>query len=113
MPMLTHPCFCPPSSPLLPPTFAPASLPLLQIESSRARALADEYGMKFFEVSAKEGTSVAEAFNSLAKDVVAKIVAAGPEAVAAAKGGGGGGGAGGAGAKGGADGKDKKDCVIM
>jgi hypothetical protein len=78
-----------------------------QIESSRGKALADEYGMRFFETSAKDGTSVADAFNSLARDVVGKILAAG---------GGGAAGGDGAGADGGKTGKgDKKekDCAVM
>lgn len=49
----------------------------LQIETSRGKALADEYGMKFFETSAKDGTNVAESFNTLARDVVLKLLAVG------------------------------------
>jgi hypothetical protein len=63
--------------------------------------------MRFFETSAKDGTSVADAFNSLARDVVGKILAAG---------GGGAAGGDGAGADGGKTGKgDKKekDCAVM
>ena len=59
--------------------------------------------MKFFETSAKEGTSVAEAFNTLARDVVAKVLAVGPEA----------GGDGVKVLKDKKDGKDGKDCTIM
>jgi hypothetical protein len=88
----------------------------MQIESSRGRALADEYGMKFFEVSAKDGTAVAESFNVLARDVVAKMMAMG-----ATTSGGGGGGDGTAAGPGGVkvlkDGKkgggDKDNCVVM
>ena len=82
--------------------------PRPQIETSRGRALADEYGMKFFETSAKDGTNVAEAFNELARDAVVKLqLLAGQD---------GGRDAGGVKVvKGGKDGKDKdgKDCAIM
>ncbi len=65
--------------------------------------------MKFFETSAKEGTNVAEAFNTLARDVVGKMLATGAGEGAAAGGAAGGGAAAGDGKKGG----DKKDCAIM
>jgi hypothetical protein len=64
--------------------------------------------MKFFEVSAKEGTSVNESFNTLARDVVGKMLDSG------VIGGGGSGSGGGAGTGGGKDGDKKKDnCCIM
>ena len=46
-----------------------ASLAFAQVvETGRGQALADEYGMKFFEASAKSNTNVTEAFMSLARD---------------------------------------------
>lgn len=72
-----------------------------KIETARGKALADEYGMRFFETSAKDGTGVKDAFHTLARDVVMKMAAAAE-------------GAGGAGgdAKSAKSG-DKKDCTIM
>jgi hypothetical protein len=46
-----------------------------QVDTARGRALADEYGMRFYETSAKDGTNVAEALNGLAHDIVAKMIA--------------------------------------
>ena len=43
------------------------------IQAEQGQALADEYGIKFIETSAKEGTNIAEAFQNLLKDVVRKI----------------------------------------
>lgn len=39
------------------------------VEAARGQALADEYGIKFFETSSKSNINVAEAFISIAKDV--------------------------------------------
>ena len=62
--------------------------------------MAESYGMKFFETSAKEGTNVRDSFAALARDVVMEMVSSGtlqaPVAVA------------GAGAA-----PKKKDCAIM
>jgi hypothetical protein len=74
--------------------------------------------MKFFETSAKDGTNVATAFNTLARDCVMKMLAGEvPEALVKAsvgKGGAAAGGAvaGGAAAAGGAGG-DKDKCAVM
>jgi Ras-related protein Rab-8A len=77
-----------------------------RIETARGKALADEFGLKYFETSAKDGTNVAEAFNTVAKDAVMQMLN-----------GGGGGGSAAAGA-GGATGKGAqtpgdKSCVIF
>ena len=71
--------------------------------------------MRFFETSAKDGTNVSEAINSVARDVVLKMGGAG----GAGAGAGGAGGAGAAGGKGGAGGaaggapSDSKKCAIV
>ena len=58
------------------------------IETTRGQALADEYGMKFFETSAKNNINVAEAFISIATDIKKRIM---DNPVAAQPGGGAGG----------------------
>jgi hypothetical protein len=75
------------------------------VDSARGKALADEYHMKFFEASAKDGTNVREAFYTVARDVVVKMLA-GEAAVEGAAGGGAAGGKGG-----GKGGKDEKCCI--
>lgn len=80
-----------------------------KIEAARGRAMADEYGMKFFETSAKDGSGVKEAFFTVARDVALKMIAHEGGAVPGAAGGAAGGSA--AGGKG--DGKGGKDCTIM
>lgn len=40
---------------------------------ARAKALADEYGMPFFEASAKDGANVEEAFTRIARDALARL----------------------------------------
>eukprot|EP01083_Nonionella_stella_P268952 909526_1 len=42
------------------------------ISTERGQALADEYGIKFFEASAKNDTNVKESFIQIAKDILAK-----------------------------------------
>ena len=46
------------------------------MEASRGKALADEFKMRFFETSAKDGTNVRDAFYSLARDVLSKMLLA-------------------------------------
>jgi len=77
------------------------------VDSARGKALADEYHMKFFEASAKDGTNVREAFYTVARDVVVKMLA-GEAAVEGAAGGS----AAGGGKGGGKGGKDEK-CSIQ
>ncbi|KAI8473092.1 MAG: Rab8/RabE-family small GTPase [Monoraphidium minutum] len=40
---------------------------------ARGKALADEYGIQFFETSAKDNINVEEAFTSIAKDVMQRL----------------------------------------
>ena len=59
--------------------FCAASLAFAQVvETARGQALADEYGMKFFETSAKSDINVTEAFMSLARDVVRRLGSSNP-----------------------------------
>jgi Ras-related protein Rab-8A len=44
------------------------------VDSSRAKALADEYGIKLLETSAKNSINVDEAFISLARDIKKKML---------------------------------------
>lgn len=69
------------------------------METSRGRATADEYGMEFFETSAKEGTNISKAFHSIARDIVERMAAA-PAGAGTHTGSGAGASAGGAGAGG-------------
>lgn len=50
-----------------------------QIDSTRGKATAEEYGIGFWETSAKDGTNVSKAFNAIAKDIVERM-ALGPPA---------------------------------
>lgn len=43
------------------------------VSYEEGKALADEYGMNFFEVTAKASTNVEEAFMSIAKDIKRKM----------------------------------------
>ncbi|KAG2427245.1 hypothetical protein HYH02_014649 [Chlamydomonas schloesseri] len=43
------------------------------VAEARGRALADEYGFRFFETSAKDNVAVEEAFLSVAKDVLHRM----------------------------------------
>ena len=78
-----------------------------QIASERGRAVAEQFGMRFMETSAFDGTNVREAFAGLARDVVESMIASGllalPEGAGGAK-------APGAAAAGGAA---KKECEIV
>lgn len=40
-----------------------------QVEKSEGQRIADQYGISFFETSAKDGTNVAEAFYGIAKEI--------------------------------------------
>lgn len=44
------------------------------VSRERAQALADEYGLKFIETSAKNGLGVEEAFMTLTKDVKKRLI---------------------------------------
>jgi len=44
------------------------------VETSRGQALADEYGIKFFETSAKSNINVVEAFTSIAADIKKRLM---------------------------------------
>lgn len=49
------------------------------MDSARGKALADEYGIKFLETSAKNSINVEEAFITLAKDIKKRIIDNSPE----------------------------------
>lgn len=44
-----------------------------KVSPEKGKALAAEYGIKFFETSAKMNTNVDEAFMSIAKDIVDRL----------------------------------------
>ena len=44
------------------------------VETSRAQALADEYGIQFFETSAKNNINVDEAFYAIAREIKARLM---------------------------------------
>lgn len=44
------------------------------VETSRGQALADEYGIKFFETSAKSNINVVEAFTAIATDIKKRLM---------------------------------------
>jgi len=48
-----------------------------QVSAAQGQQLADEYGMRFFETSARTRQNVEEAFLTLARDVVARLAAGG------------------------------------
>jgi Ras-related protein Rab-8A len=66
-----------------------------QVQTAQGEQLAREYGIKFFETSARNNTNVREAFTTLATDVVERLLASGSDEQAStnvdlARGGGGG-----------------------
>ena len=77
--------------------------PFLQQPESAGKALADEFGIPFFETSAKDGTNVKEAFHALAREAVANLRATQSDEAGAS---------GAAGVRKIATGK-KKDCVVQ
>ena len=48
-----------------------------QVTTAQGEQLAQEYGMKFLETSARENLNVTEAFLTIAKDVVERLLANG------------------------------------
>jgi len=44
------------------------------VETSRGQALAEEYGIKFFETSAKNNSNVVEAFTAIATDIKKRLM---------------------------------------
>jgi len=48
-----------------------------QVSTAQGEALAAEYGMKYFETSARANTNVTEAFQTLATDVVERLLKTG------------------------------------
>lgn len=89
-------------------------LPQPRLPPSRGKGLADEFGIKFFETSAKSGTNVKKVFMAITKDIVHRMVTGGDASASA--------GAGGAGAGAAAPipegklhpkGKKGKKCSIM
>ena len=44
------------------------------VDTARGQALADEYGMKFFETSAKNNINVEDAFVSIARDIKKRLM---------------------------------------
>jgi Ras-related protein Rab-8A len=44
------------------------------VETARGQALADEYGIKFFETSAKSNINVVEAFTAIAADIKKRLM---------------------------------------
>ena len=44
-----------------------------KVTSAQGKALADEFGIRFFETSAKLDTNVDNAFMSIAKDIVERL----------------------------------------
>ena len=63
---------------------------VLQIDTARGKSAADEYGIRFLETSAKDGTNVKNAFQSIAKDIVERMVAGPPASSGSDPGGAGG-----------------------
>jgi Ras-related protein Rab-8A len=90
--------------PLTLPIFLFPPPPHTQIATERGRAVAEQFGMRFTETSAFDGTNVREAFTGLGRDVVESMIASGLLASGAASGGGG--------AAPAASAAPKKECVI-
>jgi len=53
------------------------------VDTARGQALADEYGIKFFEASAKGNINVVEAFTAMAKDIKKRLMDGGAASTAA------------------------------
>jgi hypothetical protein len=82
-----------------------------RIATERGRAVAEQFGMRFVETSAFDGTNVREAFSGLAREVVEGMIASG--LAPAGAGGAGAGGAAAAAAAAAAPAAAKKECAIM
>ena len=50
-----------------------------QVQTAQGEQLAREYGIKFFETSARQNVNVKEAFTTLATDVVERLLASGSD----------------------------------
>jgi len=50
-----------------------------QVQTAQGEQLAREYGIKFFETSARNNTNVKDAFTTLATDVVERLLASGSD----------------------------------
>jgi hypothetical protein len=61
-------------SPPLPLPPSPDTALAQVVETARGQGLADEYGIKFFETSAKSNTNVVECFTAIATDIKKRLM---------------------------------------